>query len=80
MRYLDRVRVKGKEHPVEIYELFTEETLPDQDELALYDTALALYREDALAEARERFETLESRYPTPLYTLYAERCRQPDRL
>jgi len=78
-RQLDRVRVKGKQEPVTIYELLEEQDrLSDatRAELAGYEQALALYYGRDFAAAGERFAELGRRQPqSPLYKLYIEQCR-----
>ena len=76
-RELDRVRVKGKDRPVGIFEPICpqgEESSGLLDELALYDEALRLYREQDWQKAGERFASLQSTYPERyLFEVYAKR-------
>lgn len=82
-RELDRVRVKGKDKPVRIYEPMgpEQELKPgDRDELALYNEALKLYRLQQWAPAREALVRLQQLAPArTLYALYLERIEHFER-
>ncbi len=79
-RELDRVRVKGKDEPVAIYEpLVLTAQIPEsvKDELALYREALKLYREQQWDMAEMQFINLQEMSTSPmLYKIYAERIVQ----
>jgi len=64
-RELDRIRVKGKLQPVNIYELLgpASDASSYADLLARFSDALVAYRRQRWDEAIEKFETLLSRYP-----------------
>ncbi|MCB1744144.1 MAG: adenylate/guanylate cyclase domain-containing protein [Gammaproteobacteria bacterium] len=76
-REIDRVRVKGKEEPVTIYEPMCkrkEITRAERSELKLYREALKLYRAQNWDSAEIQFLNLHRANPTrELYRLYAER-------
>ncbi len=76
-RELDRVRVKGKDKPVAIYEpLGPKGSLPREtrDELAVYEQALKLYRGQNWDMAELQFLNLQRMAPErTLYRIYAER-------
>ncbi|MEI8028264.1 MAG: adenylate/guanylate cyclase domain-containing protein [Comamonadaceae bacterium] len=76
-RELDRVRVKGKDRPIGIYQpicLVTQCSATDMEELDVYGTALRLYREQNWLAAEEKFVDLQRRFPGHiLYRLYARR-------
>lgn len=76
-RELDRVRVKGKERPVAIFQPICplgEGNAMVMEELALYDVALSLYREQNWHVAKEKFAALQRRFPEcRLYELYSKR-------
>ena len=84
-RELDKVRVKGKEEPVVIFEPvghnseISEDTL---NEVKQYEEALFAYRSQDWQQAQEKFENLTAGFPdSKLYQLYLERSqafmRQP---
>ena len=66
-RELDRIRVKGKEHPVRIYEVLAtrEQVVSPATEQLLEDfaSALELYKAASFAEALESFRGLAERHP-----------------
>ena len=76
-RYIDRIQVKGKELPVDVYEpiaplgcLGIEET----DELQDYQAALAAYFDQRWADAEKLFTALQAAYPDRLlYQIYQQR-------
>ena len=75
-RPIDLVRVKGRQHAVQIYELIGSIALDDQhlfrDE---FEKALEAYRSRDWEEAFRRFTTIASRAPKDGPTrLYVERC------
>ena len=76
IRELDIVRVKGKEHPVTIYEVIDKGEADDtlEIELHIYQDALCLYREAKFSDAKTLFETLHNSYHHSLYAMYASRC------
>jgi adenylate cyclase len=76
-RELDRVKVKGKDNPVAIYEPMGlhQETTPEViAELAEYEQALKNYRQQRWKIAQQKFSVLCQKHPaTKLYPLYAAR-------
>jgi adenylate cyclase len=78
-REVDKVRVKGKDIPVQIYEpLGFEGTVSEAQlaALALFENALNAYRKQDWNAAQSQFEHLLQHYPTTgevLYPLYLER-------
>ena len=76
-RELDRVRVKGKDKSVGIFEPVCaqgEEPAGLLEELALYEVALRLYREQEWLQAEEEFAQLRALCPERyLYEVYAKR-------
>lgn len=88
LRFLDLVTVKGKNEPVELWQIHDfntpqkEPLYPQsyealQKELTSYHEAIALYKEARFEEALHRFKTLEqepNKSNEGIYTLYRERC------
>ena len=76
-RELDRVRVKGKDRPVVIYEPIGLETQVDQavrEELNLFDEVLTLYRAMSWDAAELQLLELQKALPNKyIYKLYLER-------
>ncbi len=76
IRELDLVRVKGKNEPVEIYEVLdTGAPSPEfAAEYERYKAALAAYRSSQFEEALRVFKELFTETNTYLYEVYIERC------
>jgi adenylate cyclase len=75
-RELDRVRVKGKEDPVGIYEPVGEEgkvAREDMDEIKLWNQALRAYRAQDWDQAEVTLMNLQRIKPRYLYDLYVKR-------
>ena len=76
-RELDRVRVKGKNLPVVIFEPICAKAQEDSnrhEELALYEQALAAYKQQDWVGAQAGFEALQKLCPDhALYPMYIER-------
>lgn len=76
-RELDRVRVKGKDKPVAIFEPLGEYAAQDsatRQELELYHQALQLYRHQDWNEAESIFKSLQNKTPSRLiYKIYLDR-------
>ncbi len=76
-RELDRVRVKGREKPLAIYEVIGAKTEVGEPMLAglqQYQTALAAYRNQAWPQAEALFKSLAQAQPLcRLYIIYMER-------
>ncbi|MGV1099134.1 CHASE2 domain-containing protein [Thiovibrio sp. JS02] len=74
-RYLDQVRVKGKDRPVKIYEPICEGEPPPaiRREVEEFEAALRLYRQRSFSEARELLLGLNKTSPRKLHDLYLSR-------
>lgn len=80
-RFLDRVRVKGKHKPVEIWEVldFASKDSPLTQDLELYHKAIDLYQKSDFAQALAIFKTLEQdpkNVDQKIYTLYRQRSEE----
>lgn len=79
-RYLDRIIVKGRHNPVEIYELIckTEDATDElYEELNAYSQALDLYYTQQWDEAFEKFLNLVRAYPhTRIYSIFLKRIKE----
>ncbi|KAA0258111.1 adenylate/guanylate cyclase domain-containing protein [Deferribacter autotrophicus] len=71
LRLVDTVRVKGKNKPVDIFEVVVRKV--DDEFFKLYEEGLAYYREFNFEQARKRFEILAERYQDYLAEVYLER-------
>jgi adenylate cyclase len=71
-REVDRVKVKGKLHPVVIYELM----ISDFELLPRFEDALQKYRSRDFATARAIFEELYGEFGDGPSRLYLERCNE----
>lgn len=69
-RQLDRVRVKGRDKPVDIFEPLQHPNTALED----YHNALAQYFAGAFDSALVGFRTLQQGHPHHLYELYITRC------
>ncbi len=80
VREVDRVRVKGKDEPVTIYEPLGLEGQVDQarqDEITVWNQALRLYRQQDWNRAEELLRDLHKRVPDgELYELFVGRIAQ----
>ena len=74
-RFVDMVKVKGKDKPVSIYEPLVEGKAPAEliNEIDQFQEAIELYRKKQFLEARDIIEELNQQKPTKLYRLYLKR-------
>jgi len=76
-RELDRVRVKGKDLPITIFEPLGDKanlTTEEQSEITIYEKALQAYRQQDWQTAIQQFSELAQTHPTrKLYSIYLER-------
>lgn len=74
---LDRVRVKGKAHPVEIFTPLDHNAADiRRQELNAHHHALSAYDNGRFQEALAGFSVLADASPHPLYSLYTKRCSE----
>jgi adenylate cyclase len=72
-RKIDKVRVKGKSEPVEIYEVISKQLSNEKSKLIdAFQIALNLYFERNFSEALLKFKDLSSQDPTS--AIFAQRC------
>ncbi len=76
-RFLDLVRVKGKEKPVKIYEPLQEGRMDWnlKSEIETFDWAIRSYQTRKFDEAHRLMESLHQNHPTALYRLYLDRIQ-----
>ncbi|MGR9071663.1 MAG: CHASE2 domain-containing protein [Gammaproteobacteria bacterium] len=77
-RYIDFVRVKGKNQSIRIYQPLgqsIESPLRNEEEDALYRQAVDRYLAGDWKEAQDKFENLQRRFPALLYLRYLERIQ-----
>jgi adenylate cyclase len=80
-RELDRIRVKGKDAPVSVYEVMgrRDEGIPPERVALIeeFERALDLYKDARFAEALAAFQAIAARHPGDGPTaLYIERCQE----
>jgi adenylate cyclase len=79
-RELDRIRVKGKQMPVRIFEVFAEAGAPIPSVLArrleLHEQGMSLYRQRKFPDAIGVFQSAREANPSDVvFDLYAKRCQ-----
>ena len=74
-RLVDRVRVKGKDLPISIYEPLCEGVPDDEtkEETVAFEQALTDYRARNFDKARQIISELDNRNPKKIYKLYLDR-------
>lgn len=80
-RFLDFVRVKGKNQPVEIWQVIGKGEVQDElkDELEDYHKAIEFYKESNFLDALELFiklDNLENKTNKNIYKIYIKRCEE----
>ena len=82
-RYLDKIKVKGKNKPVKVYELLSEKNKLNKENsnlITAFNEAMSLYKDQSWIKAKKIFkesekleEIIEDR-PTNPSKIYIERC------
>ena len=75
-RELDLVRVKGRQEPVRIFELFGDGDAPPPDAIVAYGEGLAHYRARRFADAQKAFKRARTRGDGACADVMADRCNQ----
>ncbi|PLY04994.1 MAG: adenylate/guanylate cyclase domain-containing protein [Arcobacter sp.] len=80
-RFLDKVKVKGKDEAVEIWQVIAKGKVHNAliEELESYHNAIKLYKETNFKEALVRFKILENNEKKTnknIYKIYIERCEE----
>ncbi|OUL58760.1 CHASE2 domain-containing protein [Pseudoalteromonas ulvae] len=76
-RTVDKVKVKGKDLPVTIFEPLGEITQLERlwaEHIAKYEAALELYWQMQFSDAQQAFANLHQTHPCKLTEIYLERC------
>lgn len=75
LRYLDYVKVKGKDTPIKLWEVLISDN--QKEELATYNSAIEEYINGNVKEALKIFLTLDKEFPNnKVYKMYIERCEK----
>ena len=77
-REIDRVRVKGKNEPIRIFELMKEGPPDEQlkEKINQFNSGINLYLAKKFTEALSAFEQIHSKNPDPVSEIYIDRCRE----
>ena len=74
-RYLDYVKVKGKENPIKLWEVLVDSNDEIKEELKIYHEAIALFTNKKIKEAFILFQELNKNYKSKkIYDIYIQRC------
>jgi len=74
-RYLDYVKVKGKENPIKLWEVLVDSNDEIKEELNIYHEAIALFTDKKIEEAFILFQELNKNYKSKnIYDIYIQRC------
>ena len=76
-RYLDYVKVKGKENPIKLWEVLVDSNNEIKEELNIYHEAIALFTNKKIKEAFILFQELNKNYKSKkIYDIYIQRCKK----
>lgn len=73
-RYLDLIRVKGKEKAIKIWEVINSDDIDIEEKLNLYNDAIELYYKKEFKKALEIFKYLTNNSNEEIYKIYKQRC------
>lgn len=73
-RYLDLIKVKGKEKPIKIWEVINSNHEKLEEELNIYNNAIEFYYKKDFKKALEIFKDLVDDYDEEIYKIYKQRC------
>ena len=74
-RYLDYVKVKGKENPIKLWEVLVDSNDEIKEELNIYHEAIELFTNKKIEEAFILFQELNKNYKSKkIYDIYIQRC------
>ena len=73
-RYLDLIRVKGKEKAIKIWEILNLNDSNTKEKLNLYNSAIELYYKKEFKKALEIFKYLNNNSNEEIYKIYKQRC------
>ncbi|MBU3013720.1 CHASE2 domain-containing protein [Poseidonibacter lekithochrous] len=75
-RYIDYVKLKGKNEAIELWEVISTKEITNnlEEELKVYNQAISLFKQEKLDQAKQIFEKLNKKYPCEIYKIYLARC------
>ncbi len=74
LRFIGKIKVKGKKVPVGVYEVICDKKL-GKEEIALFENALDFFRSSKLKEAYKIFEMLSKDFNDPVSKYYLKKLK-----